>query len=104
MKKLILALWLVGSFFVSYAQKEPLVTPYAVPIDTITKLITYQGVVEVKNTPAAALYKRIIDWFNTYYKNPTEVIRENDSVGNMVMGKPRFRITNLPANDLEKTA
>src|SRR5262245_32121461 len=102
MKKLILVSWLVGSFFITKAQKEPLATPFAVSIDTVTKLITYQGVVEVKNTPANILYKRIFDWFNTYYKNPTEVIRENDSVKMLVVGKPRFRIDSLPANDLDK--
>jgi hypothetical protein len=103
MKKIILAIWLAGSYFVSFAQKEPLATPYAVPIDSITKLITYQGVVTVKESSAEMLYKRINNWFHTYYKNPTEVIRDNDSVKFSITGKPRFRITDLKPNDAGKT-
>ena len=103
MKKLFLAFLLAGLSFTSFAQKTPLDTPFAVPIDTVSKLITYDGVVEVKNTSAGELYKRMNAWFNSYYKNPTEVIRENDSVKMSMTGKPRFRITNLKPNDAGKT-
>jgi hypothetical protein len=94
MRKIFLAFVLVGSYFISYAQKEPLTTPFAVPIDTVSKLITYQAVIDVKGTAANVLYSRILNWFNTYYKNPTEVIRENDSVKFSITGKPRFKLDN----------
>jgi hypothetical protein len=103
MKRLFLAAWLLTMCFISYAQKEAVRTPYPIPVDSITKLITYEGVIEVKNEPAVTLYKRINEWFHTYYKNPTEVIRENDSVKFSIVGKPRFRITNLPSTDGGKT-
>jgi hypothetical protein len=103
MRKMIIALGLVLSFIASKAQKEPLATPYAVPIDTITKLITYEGVVEIKGVAAGDIYKRINDWFHTYYKNPTDVIRENDSVKFVMVGKPRFRLTSPPDKDGNKT-
>jgi hypothetical protein len=103
MKKPALVLCLTVISFISAAQKTPLATPYAVPIDTITKLITYEGVVEVKNVSAEELYKRFNQWFHTYYKNPTEVIREEDSVKLNMVGKPRFRITNLTPNSAGKT-
>lgn len=76
------------------AQKQPLATPFAVPVDSITRKITYEKVVEVKNANAAVLYKRMNDWFQTFYKNPTEVIRENDSTTFRIVGKPRFRMQN----------
>ncbi|REJ82991.1 MAG: DUF4468 domain-containing protein [Bacteroidetes bacterium] len=67
-----------------------------VPVDSITGLITYEGVVEVKGVPAAELYKRANEWFMEYYKNPAEVIRENDAQSNKITGKHRFRISNPP--------
>jgi hypothetical protein len=103
MKKIILALLLVASGLIASAQKEPLATPFAVPIDSISKLITYEKVVEVKNVSEKELYNRINEWFKTFYKNPSEVIRENDSVKHVIVGKPRFRLSNLSVKDETKT-
>ncbi len=103
MKKIILAILLAGKCFVSGAQTDPLITPYAVPLDSISNLITYERVVEVKGVSDDELYKRINEWFHTFYKNPTEAIRENDSIKYVIVGKPRFRLTNPPAKDGLKT-
>ncbi|MFM8432370.1 MAG: DUF4468 domain-containing protein [Bacteroidota bacterium] len=80
----------VGS---SAQKKQELIAP-ALNIDSVTKLITYEGVLEVKGVDASTLYGRTEDWFNTFYKNPAEVIRENDSVKLRITGKPRFKISN----------
>lgn len=74
--------------------QEPAAAP--VLVDKITGLITYEAVVEVKDASAETLYKRIEDWFKTYYKNPTDVIRENDAAKFKIVGKHRFKITNPP--------
>jgi hypothetical protein len=103
MKKIILAFVLAGSTFISKAQKEQLVTPYAVPVDSVSELITYEKVVEVKGVSEEELYKRINDWFHTFYKNPSEAIRENDSVNHTIVGKPRFRLSNTAEKDGMKT-
>lgn len=88
----------------AYSQKKtaPLVPP-VIPVDSITKLITYEGVIEVKEVTADVLYQRIGDWFRSYYKNPGEVIRENDSLKRAITGKPRFRISNPPDKEGVKT-
>src|SRR5688572_22173895 len=96
MRIFIQAFCLAGFIVTSAAQKEPIETPYAVPVDSITKLITYEGVVEVKGHAAPALYQRANDWFQTYYKNPKEVVRENDSVKFRIVGKHLFKINNPP--------
>ena len=83
----------VFSFTLS-AQKKTAVEPIDLPVDSITNLITYEEVIEVKGLKADALYKRTLDWFKTYYKNPTEVIRENDAEKFKIVGKPRFKIYN----------
>jgi hypothetical protein len=103
MKNIILALLLVGSIVYSNAQTQPLTTPYAVPLDSITNLITYEKVVEIKGVSENELYNRINEWFHTFYKNPTESIRENDSVKHVIIGKPRFRLSNPPDKDGLKT-
>jgi hypothetical protein len=94
MMRILLATLMIFASASAWAQKEPLATPFAVPVDSITKKITYEKVVEVKNIGSPELYSRIYDWFKTYYKNPTEVIRENDSLKFKIVGKPRFRMTN----------
>ena len=78
---------------VAFAQKPAYVAP-AMPVDEETKLITYSGVVDVPNTSKSVLYKRSEAWFSSFYKNPTEVIREKDTVNLKIVGKPRFRISN----------
>ena len=84
------------SFVVSAQDKTTTVAPFKVPVDSITKKITYEGVVDVKGVAAGELYQRINAWFQSYYKNPSEVIRENDSTNHKMIGKPRFRLSNLP--------
>jgi hypothetical protein len=64
------------------------------PIDKISKLISYTEVVPLKGLSTAVLYKRALTWFNTYYKNPSDVIRENDSTKGTISGKSRFKIYN----------
>ena len=97
MKKVISMLCLVmASVFAIAQDKSATITPYKVPVDSITKKITYEGVVDVKGVAAGELYQRINAWFMAYYKNPTEVIRENDSINHKMIGKPRFRLSNLP--------
>jgi len=94
MKKIIsLVLPFAFSVMHIYAQKQQPVTPQ-LPVDTITHKITYEAVTDVKDAKADVLYKRAMAWFKSYYPNPTEVIRENDSLKFKISGKPRFKIYN----------
>jgi hypothetical protein len=95
MKPLFLALCCCLAF-AAKAQKSVPETPVSLPVDSITRLITYEAVVPVTNATADVLYKRALDWFHAYFKNPTEVIRENDAEKKVIVGKPRFRISNPP--------
>ena len=94
MKKIVVLLAFLFSGSIAIAQKDPVVVPYSVPVDSITKKITYEGVVEVKGVSATDLFKRAHEWFMTFYKNPNEVIRSIDSVSHKIEGKPRFRLSN----------
>ena len=79
-----------------FAQEKETFNTDNLPIDKISKLITYTDVVQLKGISTAVLYKRALEWFNTYYKNPTDVIRENDSTKGVIVGKSRFKIFNAP--------
>lgn len=85
-------------------KKDPVTPPPApqLPMDNTNK-ITYEEVVDVPGKSADELYKKIMAWYQTYYKNPGEVIRENDSLKKSITGKPRFRIVNPPDKEGTKS-
>src|ERR1041385_5525182 len=91
----VLVLLLAATFAVAQVKQQQFNTDN-IPVDKISKLITYTDVVPVKGVSSAVLYKRAWNWFNTYYKNPTDVIRENDSTKGIIVGKSRFKISNAP--------
>jgi hypothetical protein len=104
MKKLSFVFILISSLSYSLkAQKQPAAQPVRVPVDSITKLITYEGVIEASGVKADVLYKRAVSWFKTFYKNSSDVIRENDSLKFKIVGKPRFKINNAPDKEGTKT-
>ena len=98
---------LVLSFLLSLssaAQKNAApATVVKMPLDSGTQLVTYDMVVPVQGTSSAVLYKRALEWFHAYYKNPTEVIRENDAEKGKIVGKPRYKIYNPADKDGLKT-
>src|SRR5688572_14726646 len=81
---------------------QPPPPPPQLPMDNTNK-ITYEEVVDVPGKSAEELYKKVTSWFQTYYKNPGEVIRENDSLKRSITGKPRFRIYNPPDKEGTRT-
>lgn len=64
------------------------------PVDEKSGLISYSKVNEVSGATAGTLYQRALEWANKFYKNPTDVIRDRDSVGGNLLCKARFKIMN----------
>jgi hypothetical protein len=63
-----------------FAQKsQPVVFP-KLPMDDKNEFITYTAVMNIQGTTAPELYKRGKKWFFSYFKNPTEKIRTDDSL------------------------
>lgn len=83
---------LVAAFSCSFAQKknEEKIQAPKMPVNKESGLITYTGIIETQGN-AADLYNRGLKWFNTNYKNPTDVIREKEE-GQKILGKARFTI------------
>jgi len=66
-----------------------------------TDLITYTSVVDLPNETKDELYHKAYTWCNTYYKNPSNVIRKKDVLNGVIECKGRFRIT-TPATKKSK--
>ncbi len=63
------------------------------PIDPDTKLVSYQGVVQMNGTQDE-LYVRGIDWLNKYYKNPFDVSRVRNRESGVIEVMHRIELTN----------
>lgn len=76
------------------AQDEPTSTRF--PINEETKLVTYEKVVTVEEADKNEIFERATLWANTFYKNPTDVIREKNADTGKIVCKARFKISNPP--------
>jgi quinol monooxygenase YgiN len=66
------------------------------PIDTESKLITYTEVVNTPGLTKEQLYDKAFAWLMSYYKNPSDVLREKDRDNGSMLIKARFKIFNQP--------
>lgn len=95
MKKiLILSLLIVSFSFTAFSQQITLTVP-KIPIDTVTKKITYTEKIEQKGIQDT-LYYRAIHWCNSYFKNPQSVTSIRDHVNGKIEGIYRFKVYNQP--------
>ena len=65
--------------------------PANLPIDDETKLITYKSVVTEAGTKDE-LFDRGLKWFNKFYKNPADVIKEKNKETGKIKGIARMQI------------
>ena len=63
------------------------------PINKETNFITYSAVTDIQATKDE-LYKRGINFFNSNYKNPSDVLKIQDPDGGEIEGVARFKILN----------
>lgn len=64
---------------ISFGQKTPPAPMPDMPIDSITKLVSYSAVIAKPNTSQRELYFRADAWIKSYFKNPTGVIQSMDT-------------------------
>jgi hypothetical protein len=65
----------------SFAQVEKL------PIDSLTKKVKYEGIVEIVNTPKNELYIRTKNWLSDNFKDAKKVIETDDKEAGLIIGK-----------------
>ena len=91
MKQIFLMMLVLNTAITSAQDKAPF-NPSRLPTDANTNLFTYVEVIQMAGVNAKELYARGLKWFNTFYKNPTDVIRSADSTKGEITGKARFKI------------
>lgn len=103
MKKVLLFSAFLGFSALVSAQKKGEMPKVQIPKFEMTdqQEVVYTEVVAQAGNPAD-LYARLQKWFNTYYKNPTEVIREKKD-NESIAGKGRFRLMDVNAETGAKT-
>lgn len=69
-------------------------TKVKLPVDPVTKLITYKEVVNVPGTPAE-LFNRAIEWINKQYKNPVDATKVRDQASGVIEIIHRIEITRV---------
>src|ERR1700754_3807169 len=87
MKKLLLLILFVSPF-VTFAQ-ETTELPQ-LPIDSVTKQITYKAIVEVPGISANDIYSRAREWFATAFKSANSVLQMDDKISGKLIGKGVF--------------
>lgn len=63
------------------------------PVDSISKLITYKEVVKQDGEPGKA-YNQAISWINSFYENPSDVTRVRDEANKKIEVHGRFKVFN----------
>ncbi len=82
-----LAFGLQGSLLLAQSPAAP-----KMPVDEITKLITYTDVVEEPGMNKDTLYSRGLRWFKSYFKNPNKAIKLADAAAHTIDGGYTFTI------------
>ncbi len=101
MKKLLIAAIITGFSVSAFAQATTVIVPI-IPVDTVTKKITYAGIVQqagIRDT----LYNRAIHWCGLYFKNSQDVTKVRDKDNGKIEGISRFKFYNTPLKDGTKT-
>ena len=100
MKKLLIAIILIAEVtFTAYTQQT---TASKIPVDSVTKKITYVDVVQQTGTKDT-LYNRAIHWCNSFFANPQSATTLRDVAMGKIEGKYQFKVTNKPDKDGLKT-
>ena len=62
------------------------------PVDEVSKLITYTDVVDEPGMNKDTTYNRGMRWFKTFFKNPNQAIKSTDAEARTIDGGYRFSI------------
>ena len=88
---------MIMGFSFSALSQTTVVTP-TIPVDSVTKKITYTEVVQQTGTKDT-LYNRAIHWINLFFKNPQDVTKVREKENGKIEGIYRFKTYNTPLKD-----
>jgi len=98
-KTILIALFVSNLYLTAVAQVKTATS--IVPIDSITKLITYSEVVK-QDGSKDSLYNRAIMWTTAYYPNAQDVTKIRDKQNGKIQCKHRFKLYNYDKKDGSK--
>jgi len=84
---------------ISFSTLNAQIISSGLPIDEVTKLITYQEVVQEVGDKDS-FFNSAIGWINEYYPNPVDVTKTRDPQTGKIEGLHRFKIKNTDAEGL----
>ncbi len=84
--KFFMSIFIITSLIKTNAQNNQ-----SIPIDQVTNKITYEEVVSETGTKDE-LYDRCVKWFNSFYKNITNVTKIQNKLEGRIEGAHRFKI------------
>lgn len=96
--------FIMGLVLISSATLAQQAEVPTLPMDKETNQVVYTKVMDMPATPKADLYARGMAWFSSYFKNPTEVVREKDPEVGTIMGVSRFKISNVDEKGIKTDA
>jgi hypothetical protein len=69
-----------------------------VPVDSITKKITYKEVVTVEGGVPSKLYNQCMAWINSFYVNAADATRVRDPANARIEIRHRIKVSNVDKN------
>lgn len=100
MKHLLIATILILTVTRVLAQKEIPVPP-EMPRNDENNQVYYMEVVMMDGVDKAELFRRARIWMKSYYKNPSGLVEEMDSVNGSLILKPQFPAYRVLKNDVK---
>ena len=94
-----LLLGLQGGMLLAQTQAEA-----KMPVDEVSKLITYTDVVDEPGMNKDTIYNRGMRWFKTFFKNPSQAIKAADAEARTIDGGYRFSIQRPEPGSKKKPA
>ena len=92
MKRKLLVACFAALLISGAASAQQAVTAPKMPVDEVTKLISYSNVVDEPGMNKDTLYNRALRWYKTFFKNPVEAIKKQDAEARIIEGAYRFKI------------
>ena len=87
---------IITSLIVAFSVSQINAQAVSYPVDNDSKLICYTKVKELTGVSKNDIFDRALGWINSYYKNPADVLRENDKANGKLLCKARFKLMGEP--------
>lgn len=103
MKQLLFGFFLTIVVYPVFAQKDKPIPP-DLPRNEENNQVYYMEVITMDGIDKMELFRRARNWMKSYYKNPTGIVNEVDSVNGKLVLKPQFSAYRILKNGVKAQA